>query len=171
MSKTGERWTAGEGARLLERRGGVQLQRRRWRGGGQLQRWRWRGGGQLQRRHWSGGGQLQRRRWRGGGQLQQRRLRGGSWAGGGAANCCCVAGERVAGGAAISFLGKRYFVCCLPDNLELFWSQLYYSGLNSGISFLDEVFWFSTQLFYTYPSVILVSTLLFWSQLRYFVFR
>jgi hypothetical protein len=29
----------------------------------------------------------------------------------------------------------------------------------------------STQLFCVYPSVILVSTLLLWSQLRYFVFR
>jgi hypothetical protein len=29
----------------------------------------------------------------------------------------------------------------------------------------------STQLFCAYPSVILISTLLFWSQLRYFVFR
>jgi hypothetical protein len=28
---------------------------------------------------------------------------------------------------------------------QLFWSQLCYSGLNSGISFLDEVFRFAAQ--------------------------
>jgi hypothetical protein len=52
---------------------------------------------------------------------------------------------------AISFLGKMYFVCCFIRQL---WVILV-----------------STQLFCVYPSVILASTLLFWSQLRYFIFR
>jgi hypothetical protein len=41
MSKTGERWTAGEGVGLLERRGGGQLQRRRWTAGEERGRGRW----------------------------------------------------------------------------------------------------------------------------------
>jgi hypothetical protein len=51
----------------------------------------------------------------------------------------------------------RYFGFQLSYSVlipQLFWSQHCYSGLNSGISFLDEVFRFSTQLFCVYPSVI-----------------
>jgi hypothetical protein len=58
----------------------------------------------------------------------------------------------------ISFLGKRYFVLKYKYFICCFTRQSW-------------VILVSTQLFCAYPSVILVSTLLFWSQLRYFIFR
>jgi hypothetical protein len=59
---------------------------------------------------------------------------------------------------AISFLGKRYFVLKYKYFVCCFTRQPW-------------VILVSIQLFCAYPSVILVSTLLFWSQLRYFIFR